>query len=302
MRILVSGGAGFIGSAFVRRRLAATEDSIVVVDKLTYAGNPANLAGLDEDRRLRGRYRFVQADILRRTNRAGRISITATEMLESMTHSRRPTRAEVTDVANAVLSGTDAVMLSAETAIGEHPVRVVEAMASICREVEQHGDSFSAATERVGFLESHKTFASAVAKSATEAAANLGIETIVAFTESGGTALLLSKYRPPARIMAFAVDEAIYRRMVLYWGVTPIRFERRDSTDRMIAAAEKHLEKAGICQRGDGVVMVAGVPPNQQASTNLIKLHVVGERLSATARMDMPSGRQVGDEGDRAGG
>ncbi len=233
---------------------------------------------------------FIQADILRRTNAAGRISITATEMLESMTRSRRPTRAEVTDVANAVASGTDAVMLSAETAVGDHPVRVVEAMASICRAVERYGESIPA-SERVDFLESQKTFASAIAKSATEAAANLDLDTIVAFTESGGTALLLSKYRPPARIMAFAVDEAIYRRMALYWGVTPIRFERRDSTDRMLAAAEKHLEKAGLCARGDGVVMVAGVPPNEQASTNLIKLHVIGERLSMQSHVDPGSHR-----------
>ena len=141
---------------------------------------------------------FVQADILSRTNAAGRISITATEMLESMTRSQRPTRAEVTDVANAVASGTDAVMLSAETAVGDHPARVIEAMSSICREVERQGVA-APSEQRVGFLESQKTFASAMAKAAAETAYNLGIKTIVAFTESGGTALLISKYRPPAQ-------------------------------------------------------------------------------------------------------
>ena len=229
---------------------------------------------------------FVQADILRRTNDAGRISITATEMLESMTHSRRPTRAEVTDVANAVASGTDAVMLSAETAVGDHPVRVIEAMSTICQEVEGNADRLPVADQRVEFLESQKTFASAMAKSAAEAARNLGLDTIVAFTESGGTALLLSKYRPPAAIMAFATRPEIRQRMALYWGVTPIEFDRRDSTDRMLAAAEKYLEKAGICERGEGVVMVAGVPPNVRASTNLIKLHVIGERLTTQAQFD----------------
>lgn len=226
----------------------------------------------------------VQTDILRRTNRAGLISITATEMLESMVNAPRPTRAEVTDVANAVASGTDAVMLSAETAIGRHPVRVVEAMSAICLEAERHRDIHVAGGEEVEFLESSMNFASATAKAATEAARDLGFRTIVAFTESGGTARLLSKYRPSADIMVFAPNARIRRRMALYWGVKPIPFERRSSTDLMFAAAEKYLEKAGICERGEGVVMIAGVPPNSQAKTNLVKLHVIGERLRPPAR------------------
>ena len=228
----------------------------------------------------------VQADILRRTNRAGRISITATEMLESMVRAPRPSRAEVTDVSNAVISGTDAVMLSAETAVGRHPARVVEAMSSICREAERHRDAHLTGDEELHLLESYlaSTFASATAKAATEAARDLGFRTIVAFTESGGTAQLLSKYRPSADIMVFAPDERIRRRMALYWGVTPIPFEPRESTDLMFAAAEKYLEKAGVCPRGEGVVMVAGVPPNRQASTNLVKLHVIGERLQFSPR------------------
>ena len=226
----------------------------------------------------------VQSDILRRTNRAGLISITATEMLESMVTAQRPSRAEVTDVANAVASGTDAVMLSAETAVGRHPVRVIEAMSSICRAAERYRDSNLADNEGVGFLESSMTFASATAKAATEAARDLGFRTIVAFTESGGTARLLSKYRPSADIMVFAPRARIRRRMALYWGVTPIPFEPRTSTDLMFAAAEKYLEKAGICERGEGVVMIAGVPPNSQASTNLVKLHVIGERLRSPLR------------------
>ena len=237
----------------------------------------------------------VQADILRRTNQAGLISITATEMLESMVTALRPSRAEVTDVANAVASGTDAVMLSAETAVGHHPVRVIEAMSSICREAERYRDAQLTDDEGVGFLESHMTFASAMAKAATEAARNLGFRTIAAFTESGGTARLLSKYRPSADIMVFAPSARIRRRMALYWGVTPIYFEPRTSTDLMFAAAEKYLEKTGICERGEGVVMIAGVPPNSQASTNLVKLHVIGERLSAASRRLAHGGRVPDD-------
>ncbi len=215
----------------------------------------------------------IQEDILARTNRAGLISITATEMLESMIHATRPTRAEVTDVANAVRNGTDAVMLSGETAVGEYPVRVIETMARIC----EASDAVPASVQ-IQFLEKVPTFASATARAAVEVADDLDLGTIVAFTESGTTARLLSKYRPHARVIAFTPDEPVFRRMAIYRGVHPFMFERRDTTDLMLAAAEKHLEKDGLAERGDVVVMVAGIPPNQQASTNLLKLHVIGER------------------------
>ena len=220
----------------------------------------------------------VQLDILNRTNAAGGLSITATEMLESMTNSPRPTRAEVTDVANAVMSGTDSVMLSGETAIGKYPVETIEYMDRICVEAEK------TVTESVDFLESHRTFASATAKAAVEASENLDLKVIAAFTESGSTARLLSKYRPAADIVAFTAEPSTYRRMAAYWGVQPQMAERRESTDLMLASAEKHLEKTGICEVGQGVVMVAGTPPNQQASTNLMKLHRIGERGRASNR------------------
>jgi pyruvate kinase len=218
---------------------------------------------------------LVQKEVLERTNAAGLMSITATEMLESMVKSSRPTRAEVTDVANAVLAGTDAVMLSAETAVGEFPEQAVRYMARICREVEAHMER--PATGHVHFLASHPTFPSAVANAAVEAADNLGLQAIVVFTESGGTALLLSKYRPHADIVAFTPDERTLRRMALYWGVTPRPFVRLTHTDDMISAAERYLAESGVCQPGEGVVMVAGVPPNERATTNLMKLHTIGD-------------------------
>jgi pyruvate kinase len=216
---------------------------------------------------------LIQADILERTNAAGLISITATEMLESMTKSHRPTRAEVTDVANAVLTGTDAVMLSAETATGDYPAETVRTMARICVEAES-----GVHRTNVEFISTGSSFASAVAGAAVDAATNLGIETIVAFTESGNTARLLSKYRPSARIIGFSPVPATLQRMALYRGVQPHPLGRRDYTDVMIAAAEKFLEREGICERGMAVIMVAGIPPNIQASTNLMKVHVIGER------------------------
>jgi len=216
---------------------------------------------------------LIQLDILARTNAAGRIAITATEMLESMTKATRPTRAEVTDVASAVLAGTDAVMLSAETATGNHPVRSVEVMDIICREIE---GSLGPPSFGHGLLEDgDERFPSATAKAAVEAASSLGIDTIVAFTESGNSARLLSKYRPLARVIAFTPEPRTLARMALYWGVRPLPFQRLDSTDQMIAYAEKKVLEMGICQPGDGVVIVAGVPPNERASTNLMKLHVV---------------------------
>jgi pyruvate kinase len=219
---------------------------------------------------------LVQAEILKKTNAAGRISITATEMLESMTKSPRPTRAEVTDVANAVMAGTDAVMLSGETAVGDYPVQSVAAMASICVAVEE-GTLSVRDRHAIPFVGDGNTVASAVSQAATEIAVNLGAQTIVAFTETGNTARLLSKYRPEARIVAFTPNEVTLRQMALYWGVSPHHFERRRYTDEELASAAEILEKEGVVTKGDRVIMVAGVPPNVQASTNLVKVHVIGE-------------------------
>jgi pyruvate kinase len=218
---------------------------------------------------------LAQKDIVMRTNALGRISITATEMLESMTASRRPTRAEVTDVANAVLDGTDAVMLSAETAIGAYPVRAVKAMAAICLEVES-SPHYRGGPD-VEFVEAEASgFPSAIAKACADTADALRLRTVVAFTESGNTALLVSKYRPLARIVAFTPDERTYHRMALLWGVTPMRFPRLHATDDMIFAAERVLGEHAIVEDGEWVAMTAGIPPNQRSSTNLLKLHVIG--------------------------
>jgi pyruvate kinase len=215
----------------------------------------------------------IQKEIISATNAVGGISVTATEMLESMVSSPRPTRAEVTDVANAVMDGSDAVMLSAETAVGRYPVRAVEAMAAICVEAEA-GPSLALPPEFVG---APGSFASAIARATAEAADGLGIDTVIAFTDSGTTARLVSKYRPRADILALSPRPETLRRMAVLWGVTSLSLPRRGSTDEMIAAAEALLLKRGLVVRGDRVAMAAGVPPNQDAATNLLKLHTVGE-------------------------
>lgn len=219
---------------------------------------------------------LIQNDILKRTNAAGRISITATEMLESMIHSARPTRAEVTDVANAVFGGTDAVMLSGETAVGDFPIKAIEAMAVICLATEE-GTLSERGDHPVPFVGDGNNVASAVAQAATEIAVNVGARMIVAFTESGNTARLISKYRPEGAISAFTPNPKTERRMALYWGVIPYSLERRTYTDEEISAAAKALEASAQVKEGDRLVMVAGVPPGRRASTNLVKVHEVGE-------------------------
>lgn len=215
----------------------------------------------------------AQKDIIARTNAAAAVSITATEMLESMTAAPRPTRAEVTDVANAVLDGTDAVMLSAETAAGRYPVRAVEVMGAICREAEA---SPGYPENTVVFADLEPDFASAIAHAAADAAAILDLRLVVAFTESGSTARLAAKYRPEAPIVAFSPNESTLNRLAVLWGVTPMRFPTLASTDQMITEAGRRVVERGLAEPGDWVAMIAGIPPNQRASTNLLKLHVIG--------------------------
>ncbi len=216
----------------------------------------------------------AQYEIIHHANAAGKISITATEMLESMITNPRPTRAEVSDVYRSVLDGTDAVMLSAETAIGEFPTRAVKLMSSICVEAEK-SKAFGRAKD-ISNLAHGAAFASATAEASVDTADRLGISIIVAFTESGTTARLLSKYRSHADVYAFTPIESTYRQMAIYGGVRPMLIDRVHSTDDMIAAAEAELLRCGVVAKGDGLVMVAGVPPNQKSSTNLMKLHEVG--------------------------
>lgn len=216
----------------------------------------------------------AQSEILQSANAAGRLSIVATEMLESMITNPRPTRAEVSDVYRSVLDGADAVMLSAETAVGKYPTRAVRLMARICVEAERssrYGRAFGRET-----LTHDEAFASATAEAAVDTAERLDLETIVAFTETGTSARLLAKYRPHADIHAFTPVSSAYRRMAMYGGVTSILVDRLPSTDEMLERAVTELLDRGIASPGDGVVIVAGVPPNQRSSTNLMKLHVVG--------------------------
>ncbi len=288
-------GVDYVAASFVRsgsdvKRVADLTDDAPVIAKVELAQAYENLDEILEEAFgvmvARGdlgvqlpleKIPLIQADILERTNAAGCISITATEMLESMTKNPRPTRAEVTDVATAVQTGTDAVMLSGETAVGDYPTRAIRAMAEICRAVEE-GTLSRRGDNPVPFVGEENRVASAVSLAATQVAVNVGADTIVAFTESGNTARLISKYRPEAAIVAFSPNPSTRNRMALFWGVSPHDFERETYTDDEMASAAAILERDGMVADGETVVMVAGVPPHVRASTNLIKVHVVGQR------------------------
>lgn len=224
----------------------------------------------------------AQKEILAKTNAAGKMTITATEMLESMITNPRPTRAEVSDVYGSVLDGTDAVMLSAETAIGAHPVEAIRTMDIISRKAEQSPDFVPAPESAI--VHDRAPYASVVAHAAVETANRLGIDTIVAFTESGTTARLLSKHRPHADVYAFTPHQSTYRQMALYGGITPLRTPVHHSTDEMLSFAEVYLLDHGIARAGDTTVMVAGIPPNHQASTNLMKVHRIGTPTGGAPR------------------
>jgi len=216
----------------------------------------------------------AQTEILAKTNAAGKITITATEMLESMIANPRPTRAEVTDVYRSVLDGTDAVMLSAESAIGAYPVEAVRTMGVISREAESSPEFVTAPYTSI--LQDRSPYASVVAQAAVDTANRLRIDTIVAFTESGTTARLLSKHRPRADVYAFTPHESTYRLMTLFGCITPLKSPPHESTDEMLTFAEEYMIEHGIVETGDTTVMVAGIPPNLRASTNLMKVHRVG--------------------------
>tara|TARA_R110002126_G_scaffold101167_6_gene233087 strand:- start:5059 stop:6528 length:1470 start_codon:yes stop_codon:yes gene_type:complete len=220
---------------------------------------------------------LAQKEILATAVQAGRFTITATEMLESMITSSRPTRAEVTDVANAVLDGTDAVMLSAETAVGEHPVAAVEQMAGIALAVE--GSSRYNRRPRLKLNPNDASFYNAAAMAAVHLANALHLKRILVFTETGNTARLISRYRPDAEIVALSPEPSTVARMCALAHVRPILFRREPSLEDMIHMASEMLRLRGVCEEGEEIVVVAGVPPGVAKSTNVMKLHRIGEEV-----------------------
>jgi pyruvate kinase len=215
---------------------------------------------------------LVQKRLLALAGRRAKPTITATQMLESMVHSTRPTRAEVADVANAIFDGTDAVMLSQETAVGHHPVLAVEMMASIAEATERELPYGRWLAER-GPQASNQYHA--IAFGAVGAVYQLGLTCIVAPTNTGTTARLISAYRPKAPVLALSPSIDVVRRCRLLWGVLPILHTEPLATLDLIESCARAAVEAGLAERGDTVGITAGLPPGRAGGTNLFKVHTI---------------------------
>jgi pyruvate kinase len=214
----------------------------------------------------------IQKRLIRRARKRNRFVITATQMLESMIENANPTRAEVSDVANAIYDGTDAVMLSAETSIGKYPVNAVEYMSRIAAEAER-------SIRRRGFVAlpyiAGSSDSDIVADAAFHAARAAEVQAIVVFTDSGYSARLISRYRPPVKIIAMTASMDTVRRLLVNFAVTPVLAPDMLSTDEMLSQMDTLLVERGLLKAGDKVVFVAGQPVGRAGSTNLMKLHRV---------------------------
>ncbi len=214
----------------------------------------------------------AQKRIIEMANRCRLPVITATQMLESMIHNPRPTRAEASDVANAVFDGTDALMLSAETATGRYPRETVAMMGRIIQEAE------AAVTRREEHRrrEAKVSIAESITEAVAHAADHLQMKVIAVFTESGSTARLVSKHRPTPFVIGFSPQQKTRRRMALYWGIMPRRIGAMNDVDALTAEAERRLKEEKLVKKGDVVGIVAGTPLRVPGTTNLLKLHTVG--------------------------
>jgi pyruvate kinase len=221
---------------------------------------------------------MIQKSLLQSGLLAGKFTITATEMLESMVESSRPTRAEVTDVANAILDGTDALMLSAETAVGKNPVAAVETMGRIARAVEA-SQGYSD-LPRVAFRASEPTFSNGMALAASHAAAALGLGKIICFTETGNTVRLISRYRPHSEVIALSPHRRTLAHVAILAHVRPLWFPHCSSLEDMLEQASELLLERRMVGPGEEVVFVAGVPPGVARSTNVLKLHRIGDSIN----------------------
>ncbi|SDE15853.1 pyruvate kinase [Sporomusa acidovorans] len=220
---------------------------------------------------------LVQKMLIQKCNKAGKPVITATQMLESMVANPRPTRAEASDIANAIFDGSDAIMLSGETASGQYPLEAVQTMARIAVRTEtslHHRDIL------VGKgIQLQRTTTDAISHATAQISHELGAAAIVTSTQSGYTARMVSKYRPQSTIVAVTPSAKTVRRMLLLWGVYPILGPSFNNTDEMVQSAVAASLQAGVVKDGDLVVVTAGVPAGLSGTTNMIRVHVVGNIL-----------------------
>lgn len=304
----VEQGFDFIAASFVRtaddvreirRLLDEADSSIQIIAKIENQEGVSNLAEIlsvaDGIMVARGdmgveidftEIPIIQKDMIAQCVAAGKPVITATQMLDSMMENPRPTRAEITDVANAIYDGTSAIMLSGETAAGKYPVEAVQTMDAIALRTEADINYAKRMRNLPG--SSRLSIAAATAHAACTTAMDIGADAILTVSQSGATARLVSRFRPGTTVVACLLSERVQRQMALYWGVVPLLMPYAQNTDQLIEFAIQAAEKAELVKQGDLVVITAGVPVGVSGTTNMIKVHLVGSSLI--------SGAGVGDE------
>ena len=221
---------------------------------------------------------MVQKDLIRKCNKLGKPVITATQMLDSMHRNPRATRAEASDVANAIYDGTDAVMLSGETAAGQYPEEAVKTMRNIAVSAEAAQDYKKLLSDRTKLVET--SLVNAIGVSVAHTALNLNVKAIVAATESGSTARTISKYRPHSDIIAVTPSEKTARQCAIVWGVNPVVKEGRKTTDALLNNAVATAVETGRVSNGDLIIITAGVPTGEKGTTNMMKIHLVGDEIA----------------------
>ncbi len=229
---------------------------------------------------------IIQKKLIDKAYKAGKMVITATQMLDSMMKNPRPTRAESTDVANAIYDGTSAIMLSGETAAGKYPVEALLTMAKIAERTESdinYAGGFKDSISKTG----NDDVTGAISHATVTTAIDLNAKAIITVTKGGGTARQISKHRPPCPIIGCSPDKKVVRQLNLSWGVTPLLIPEKFSTDELFECSTKAAEDAGLIQSGDLTVITAGVPIGVSGTTNLLKVHLTGNILV--------SGKGIGD-------
>jgi pyruvate kinase len=217
---------------------------------------------------------FHQKQLIRTCNRTGKPVITATQMLQSMMEHPRPTRAEASDIANAILDGTDAVMLSGETAVGEYPVKATDTMAAICANAEAHLPS--SRIVECG-ADCREVITEAISSSAVAIADEVKARAIITATMSGTTARMVARHRPSVPVVAVTPNERTLYRLALVWGVVPVKVDEFKTTDEMVEMMIRAAREEGVVAWGDRAVLTAGIPFGQGNKTNMLKVHVIGE-------------------------
>ncbi|MBU6428858.1 MAG: pyruvate kinase [Cyanobacteria bacterium REEB65] len=249
-----------------REAVAALRDIVLVSDGVMVARGDLGVEIPVEDVPL------VQKEIIRCCNLEGKPVITATQMLDSMIHNPRPTRAEASDVANAILDGTDAVMLSNETAAGQYPVEAVEMMTRIVLQTERSIQPVERPELQAHYV---RPVQDAIAHAATAMAPELGAAAIITATHSGSSARMVSKYRPSCPVIAASISDQVCRQLALVWGVVPVYVPEMSSVEELFKKSISQASAAGLVEDGDVVVLVAGVPLGMPGTTNMIKVEVV---------------------------